>query len=118
LTQYQFKFQNQIFQVSVAEHDLSIFTEAPSFYRRVVQVVSYPTWHSGASVMGDLVLIKLDIPVEFSRTAKPICLPADMAPTFANQVATSIGWGITEDGTPSRYLRKVRFFDNQIQTTF
>ena len=41
------------------------------------------------------------------RIASPICLPPDSAKTFSGEVATTVGWGVTEDGKPSKYLRQV-----------
>jgi hypothetical protein len=36
------------------------------------QVINYPSWHNLATVKGDFVLVKLDLPVDFSRLASPI----------------------------------------------
>ena len=94
-------------QVDLADHDLSITTETKNFHRKVVQVINYPSWHNLATVKGDLVLVKLDRPVEFTRNASPVCLPKDPSETYARQIGVSIGWGITEDGKPSKYLREV-----------
>jgi len=80
-----------------------------SFFMVKMQVINYPTWHSGSAVKGDLVLVKLDLPVQFSRIASPLCLPQDPSQTFAGQTGTTIGWGITETGASSKFLRQVRF---------
>ena len=93
--------------MSIADHDLNITTETKSFLRHVTQVITFPSWHNTASVKGDFVILRLDQPVEFSRTASPICLPPDPTKTFSGEIATSIGWGVTEDGKPSKYLRQV-----------
>jgi hypothetical protein len=98
----------------LADHDLSITTEAKNFLRRVVQVINYHAWHNLATVKGDFVLVKLDRPVEFSRIASPICLPPDPSQTFSREIATSIGWGITEDGKPSKYLREVKLLTDEL----
>jgi hypothetical protein len=43
-------------------------------------------------VKGDFVIIRLDLPVEFSRIASPICLPPDPAKTFSGEVKISINF--------------------------
>jgi len=97
--------------VSISDHDLRVFNETTSFFRRVVQVVNYPTWngHDTGLVQGDLTLIKLDVPVDFSRTASPVCLPDATAGISANELATVIGWGLTETGQLSPILKKVQY---------
>lgn len=95
--------------MSIADHDVTVFNETTSFTRRVVQVINYPTWngHDTGLVQGDLALIKLDIPVDFSRSASPVCLPEISDGIPANELATVIGWGITEFGDLSPILKKV-----------
>jgi hypothetical protein len=34
-------------------------------------------------------------------------LPPDAANSHSGEIATSVGWGVTEDGKPSKYLRQV-----------
>ncbi|XP_066597423.1 hypodermin-A-like [Prorops nasuta] len=53
----------------------------------------------------DIGAIKLADPVEFSSVQRPILLPDE--PPSPNTKATVVGWGITEDKTLSRFLRKL-----------
>lgn len=53
--------------MSLSDHDVSKRNETQSFYRRVSQVINYPTWHNLATVKGDFAIIKLVLrPTAFS----------------------------------------------------
>ena len=95
--------------MSFADHNVKRKTETQSFTRKVKNIVFYPTWTNIPAVMGDIALLKLDSPVEYSKKVSPICLPwSSPKQTFADMLGVAIGWGVTEDGSPSSYLRKVR----------
>ena len=83
-------------------------SDADSFTRGVSNVILYSTWHNKPGIMGDIALLKLQKPVTYSKIVSPVCLPWDMTEnTFADTVGLTIGWGKTEDGNISDYLRKV-----------
>lgn len=52
-------------------------------------------------------MLKLDQPVPFSNIISPVCLPENPQDTFGRDDATIIGWGVTETGELSTFLRDV-----------
>ena len=57
---------------------------------------------------GDIALIKLSSPLTFSSSVRPLCLPIGLTgQTFAQETGTTIGWGTTENGEASNFLREV-----------
>ena len=75
----------------------------------VSKVVVYPWWHNVAGSSGDIALLKLNKSVKYTTTIRPLCLPTNTEDTFSSQLGTTIGWGITEDGNQSEFLREVQF---------
>lgn len=59
----------------------------------------------GAS--GDIALLKLETPVPFSTSIKPLCLPKKTLDTYSKEIGTTVGWGVTETGESSNVLREV-----------
>ena len=93
--------------VVLSDHDLNVDTEATQVYRGVSKIVVYPWWHNIAGSSGDIALIQLNQPVQFTTTIRPICLPTNAEDTYGSELGTTIGWGITEDGEQSAFLREV-----------
>ena len=69
----------------------------------------YPWWHNVAGSSGDIALLKLNKSVKYTTAIRPLCLPSISDETFGTQLGTTIGWGITEDGNQSEFLREVLF---------
>jgi len=74
--------------------------------RAVTKVLNYPLYDQ-AGYNGDLALLRLDSPVQFSRYIRPVCLPADSIDTFEKQVGVAAGWGQMESGALPDRLRYV-----------
>ena len=99
-------FLNRL-NVVLSDHDLNTTSETTQVYRGVSKIVVYPWWHNIAGSSGDIALLQLDQPVQYTTTIRPICLPTNPEDTYGSQVGTTIGWGITEDGAQSEFLREV-----------
>ena len=92
--------------ISVGDHDLAIDTETKSFIRHAEKIIVHPLWHNVPGSSGDIALIKLEKPV---KTQNPICLPPqENIQDYSRQIGTAIGWGITENGQNSDFLREVQ----------
>lgn len=95
--------------VSIGDHDLSVTSETKSYLRHAKKIVFPSGWQNLAGASGDIALIQLTEPVNFSVGVRPICLPEKTSPqSYARENGTTIGWGITESGSPSDYLRHVQ----------
>ena len=57
----------------------------------------HPNWDDKRSgpPLFDIALVKLKIPLQFSDTIRPICLPASTETLYENKWAKAIGWGTT-----------------------
>jgi len=74
----------------------------------VEETFIHPRYNQGAQFAFDAALLKLDTPVEFSPTRRPIKLAPDTSGDFSDWVSTCTGWGLTtQGGRPSDILREV-----------
>ena len=71
-----------------------------------MQIFYHPLWESSI-LSNDFALLQLETSVPFSQAVSAVCLPTNAQETFANEVATISGWGITETGQISNVLREV-----------
>ena len=71
-----------------------------------LQIFYHPLWESSI-LSNDFALLQLETPVPFSQAVSAVCLPTNAQETFANEVATISGWGVTETGQISNVLREV-----------
>ena len=61
----------------------------------------------------DIAILKLAKPVTFTRNIRPICLPKEALSReefnakFAGKKATAMGWGMTFNGSASKFLKHV-----------
>uniref|UniRef100_A0A8C2W0E5 Serine protease 8 n=1 Tax=Chinchilla lanigera TaxID=34839 RepID=A0A8C2W0E5_CHILA len=79
------------YEVRLGAHQLESFT-ADDMVRNVAEIISYPTYREEGSE-GDIALVRLSSPVPFSRSIRPICLPAANA-SFPNGLKCTVtGWG-------------------------
>lgn len=60
--------------------------------RAVAEVLKNPAYEEGGS-SGDLALVRLQLPVVYSRSVQPICLPAANLSFPSNTLCTVTGWG-------------------------
>lgn len=72
----------------------------------LLQIFIHPRFEPSL-LTGDFALLQLNNPVPYSPTIAPICLPSLNSTSFDSQLATIVGWGITEAGEISSFLREV-----------
>jgi len=80
--------------VSLGDHNVEIYDEVKNEIRKLKAVVRFPTYDENY-LHGDLALLQLATPVEFSRSIKPACLPKDDT-SYGYSLALITGWGYTE----------------------
>lgn len=79
------------YDVKLGAHKLNYYS-SDTKVRTVAQVISHPSYLQEGS-MGDIALLQLNRPVNFSRYIRPICLPAANA-SFPNGLQCTVtGWG-------------------------
>ena len=61
--------------------------------RTVKRVVNHPTWNQADNYRGDIALLEVDRPFEFTQFVKPVCLPANATMDLKPMVITAMGWG-------------------------
>lgn len=61
--------------------------------RQVERVVKHPDFTDNEGSQGDIALVKLKVPVSYSRTIRPICLPAASVVFPRGMKCTVTGWG-------------------------
>ncbi|XP_077170782.1 prostasin-like isoform X2 [Paroedura picta] len=61
--------------------------------RQVEKVIKHPDYTEDEGSKGDIALVKLKQPVAYSRTIRPICLPASSVHFPAGMKCTVTGWG-------------------------
>ncbi|XP_066486427.1 serine protease 27-like [Tiliqua scincoides] len=98
-----------LFRVNLGEYD--ILNPPPTMVSSAVnQIILNPDF-TELSFSGDIALMWLEMPVNFSRTILPICLPKTSDPNFfpVGTVCWVTGWGLPFENAPylSRTLREV-----------
>ncbi|XP_006896661.1 PREDICTED: prostasin [Elephantulus edwardii] len=79
------------YEVKLGAHQLDSYTPDAEV-RTVARVISHSSYREEGS-QGDIALVRLSRPVSFSRTIRPICLPAANA-SFPNGLRCTVtGWG-------------------------
>ncbi|XP_015681127.1 prostasin-like [Protobothrops mucrosquamatus] len=59
----------------------------------VEEVIKHPDFNEDAGSQGDIALVKLKTPITYSRTVRPICLPASSVTFPQGMTCTVTGWG-------------------------
>ncbi|XP_017472795.1 PREDICTED: trypsin-1-like [Rhagoletis zephyria] len=73
--------------------------------RKVTQTIMHPQYDQN-KIINDIALLKLDTPIAFSATIRPVCLP-DINQNFDNKDAIVAGWGLVQQGgVTSNYLQE------------
>ncbi|XP_073505017.1 serine protease 27-like isoform X2 [Phyllobates terribilis] len=67
--------------------------------KKVKQVIVYPTYTDQGS-SGDIALVKLESPVNYTPTILPICLPANTVNLPEGMLCWATGWGYVRDNVP------------------
>jgi len=76
-------------------------------HREVAELMLHPKWDE-EELLYDIVLLKLENPVQFSDHISPICLPATQGEKLP-EPGTSVfmtGWGLTEKNSDSQTLKQ------------
>lgn len=77
--------------------------------RRVARKVIHPQWDKKCG-RNDLALLKLDFPLLLGESVSKICLP-DRDYDLSRVPLVAIGWGVTEHGVSSRFLREAVVYE-------
>jgi len=96
-------------EVYLGEHNRKENTEADEIQVNVAEMIRHGQYDA-ETVDYDFALLKLTDKIDFGSHPhiRPICLPAPGSNNDYNDyVAVVTGWGVTDDGTTSDYLREV-----------
>ncbi|XP_039231184.1 spaetzle-processing enzyme isoform X2 [Drosophila yakuba] len=69
-------------------------------------------YSNNPELKNDIALIRLKVPVRYTREVQPICLPKDPIPLY-NKPLEIAGWGQMENGQPSQVLLHSTVFENR-----
>jgi len=95
-------------QVLLGEHDYRTSSESDMVRMNVARIISHPTYRGKSSGFDyDFALLQLDSVISFSANIRPVCLPSDVNEDYAGRSAIYTGWGKTESGRGSSFLREV-----------
>ncbi|XP_044160575.1 serine protease 27-like [Bufo gargarizans] len=78
---------------------LSDLQNPSTVVRRLKQVIIHPTF-SGEGSSGDIALVQLEEPVNFSPHVLPVCLPPKTLKLAEGTLCWATGWGDIKDGVP------------------
>jgi len=81
--------------VSLGDHNVKVFNDAHSVFRKISRIVRFPSYDQNL-IDGDIALLHLSAPVPLSKTINTACLPADAEEKFGFSAAVISGWGYTE----------------------
>nr|QHR82807.1 serine protease 3 [Vipera anatolica senliki] len=85
---------NQIDMYEVALGSYQLKNPSPDIQVILVEeVIKYPGYNEDESSQGDIALVKLKFPANYSRTVRPICLPASSVTFPPGMRCTVTGWG-------------------------
>lgn len=83
----------QRLRVHLGEHNIRVNTEVKHIERKVKRLVRHKGFEM-RTLYNDVALLTLDMPVTYTRTVRPICLPPlGTNDDYSGQTATVIGWG-------------------------
>ena len=90
--------------VILGEH----FTGDNNFDRRSLSAITDDPLYNSNTMRNDFSILTLSLPVTFTNTVKPACLPSDTSADYTGQTAIVTGWGTTSfQGSLSSTLREV-----------
>ncbi|XP_011210742.1 trypsin-1 [Bactrocera dorsalis] len=97
--------QNNRDQITVRLLQLDRSSGDPGITRKVIQTTIHPQYDQ-SRIVNDIAILKLDSPIPFSSSMRPVCLP-DINHNFDNRDAIVAGWGLVkEGGVTSNYLQE------------
>ena len=90
-------------KVLVGEHDTS---DSVADKRDVSKIRTHPRYKDETADY-DFAILFLSVPLTFSSSIRPVCLPASTQSLYTGQVATVTGWGLTSSGgSPASTLQE------------
>ncbi|CAG9117743.1 unnamed protein product [Plutella xylostella] len=90
----------------LGDHNIRSNAETQHLERKIKRVVRHRGFDM-RTLYNDISILTLDQPVKFSKTIRPICLPAGSR-AYSGLVATVIGWGsLRESGPQPSILQEV-----------
>ncbi|KAK7574402.1 hypothetical protein V9T40_011593 [Parthenolecanium corni] len=93
-------------RVNLGDHNIKSKGDGEHIERRVKKVVRHRGFDP-QTLYNDIAVITLDPPVKFTKTVRPICLPAGKA-AYSGKMGTVIGWGsLREMGPTPSILQEV-----------
>jgi len=83
--------------VSLGDHNVQVYDDVKNIFRKVKKIVRSPQYDKHY-INGDMALLQLEEPVEFTENLRPACLPDTGATDddYAFKTALITGWGYTE----------------------
>uniref|UniRef100_A0A0A1WFI2 Transmembrane protease serine 6 n=1 Tax=Zeugodacus cucurbitae TaxID=28588 RepID=A0A0A1WFI2_ZEUCU len=97
--------QNNRDQITVRLLQLDRSSGDPGITRKVIQTTIHPQYDQ-TRIINDIAILKLDSPVQFTSSVRPVCLP-NINHNFDNKDAIVAGWGLVkEGGVTSNYLQE------------
>jgi len=97
------RYRRTDFELHAGRHDTNV-SEAGSQVLQAEKIIVHNGYES-KRFKNDIALIKLKIPMVWSRMVRPVCLPKE--DPRLGQICVVTGWGKTKTGHPSRFLQQV-----------
>jgi len=92
--------------VVAGEHDLRRRSGREQT-RRVLEIIRHPSYRGGISP-GDMVLMRLDSPLQYNNVVQPVCIPSQGEMQDVTQRTCMLtGWGMTKGPQDSTKLQQV-----------
>jgi secreted trypsin-like serine protease len=92
------------FTVRLGAHDLNE-TESTAKTIKVSRIVQHPNYIGTNIVSNDITLLELAEEVNYTKAIRPVCLPQDPQKGYAQEMATTSGWG--HSGEKHEILKKL-----------
>ncbi|XP_058036451.1 prostasin [Ahaetulla prasina] len=88
----------QLYEVTLGSYQLK--NPSPDIQvTQIDQVVKHPDFNEDEGSQGDIALVKLKDSIPYSRTIRPICLPASSVSFPQGMTCTVTGWGNVHEST-------------------
>lgn len=99
--------------VRLGEHNIQLNNEVRHIERRVKRVVRHRGFDMN-TLYNDIAVLTMDLPVTYSKTIRPICLPSS-ARLYNGKMATVIGWGSLQESKRKHAFFFLHFPNNLIK---
>ena len=100
-----------IFSVDLGEHD---YSNTSATRVSISEIIPHPKYmidddgnsHKDGLSHYDIAVLKLSSPILFTQNIVPVCLPAHTMGNHAGKDGVITGWGVTESGNVSPFLKE------------